>query len=103
MLYALDDEERRQAAIDNSSLEDFVAWLEKQPADEAYKYTSHNCCLVQYMETKGYVFGEGMYGRFAIKLFGDIWQNEGVVLVTKPQTFGGALDRAKTLLNKQGE
>lgn len=95
------------------SLRDFIGWLETHDPAKRYRYDD-NCggCLVgQYMKARGiewnyrYMPEPSSYGMVVNKLFGDDpvhvgylnprGRGEREVLAATPQTFGGALKRAK--------
>ncbi len=109
MLYNKDWDKKSKVV----SLADFIGWLEEQPPAKPYSYDdTHGHCLVgQYMAARGIEWNyilrpeESHYGKVIHQLFGDDPKMAGYlfprgagerdVLATRPQTFGGALKRAK--------
>lgn len=98
---------QRQVTADPFTLESLIAWLEMQPADGTYIYTSsRNCVLCQYFRDMGFC-----NPRISISL---LCYDHGTVYFPKvfdriankdDQTFGDALQRARAALNihKGGE
>lgn len=79
---------------DRVSLRAFIAWLETKPANESYVYiVSSECALGQFMKAQGYS-GEDCCIDLAPEE--SDWLNE--IVQTRPQTFGGCLERARAAL-----
>lgn len=88
-------------------LETFVAWLESKPRDQSYKYAcTGTCLLARYAQDNG--FPQAVMGFLR-------WFPDGLdapnsrlpapfdnIAVSKPHTFGGALDRARLALTGRG-
>jgi hypothetical protein len=84
------------------SLESLIAWLEKQPAQETYCYSSNgDCLLAQYFTGMGFV---------GVHVGGGDFDHEGAINVKfpailgdvayyHPRTFGAALSRARAALD----
>jgi hypothetical protein len=88
------------------SLQGLIAWLEKQPADKEYCYTSNGHCLIaQYLTHHGYqnvyVRGCGIwYANGASGHLPDMARIANPIAMVHPNessTFGGALERAYAL------
>lgn len=87
------------------SLDNLIAWLEQQPADETYPYSeSRGCVLAQYftaMGLKDVLVTPGQYaaGRFSYprKLLPAGWEGIANGFPSGAWTFGAALRRAKAL------
>ena len=98
MLY--DPKWEQQTKADPFTLHSLIAWLEKQPANEAYCYLSGHCLFDQYFEGIGMpVDGVGgTYIRFKsnprLKVPLGILQN---IPMYTPHTFGAALERARAV------
>ncbi len=86
------------------SLQNLVSWTEQQPAEKEYDFWCDRCYLGQYFEAHGFkirMIGVGTVtfkGRHKARAlpphFGDI-------AMTRPHTFGAALDRAKVALSSK--
>lgn len=91
----LDDRNWVETKPEVFSLEGLIAWLEVQDKDKAYCYIDPDHCLMgQYCAHHGVEYPvllnpEGIHERMeAVALWGE-------------QTFGAALERARTLLAKE--
>ena len=90
---------------DPLSLEGVIAWLEKQPADEAYDYDdcSGACLYGLYMAHHGFTWeASGACGKHVSSpersQFCDLVYCE--VAAEEPWTFGAALERARAAVGK---
>lgn len=82
------------------STANLVAWLEKQPAGEAYSYNSPSCCLLaKYFRAHGernvrvgqyYIEGDRYDGTRIPSAFYD-------AVTPQPYTYGAALNRLKAV------
>ena len=86
---------RAQRFKDNLALSSFIEWLEKQPPRKRYEYLDrYKCVVAQYAISCGLT---------------DYWDMPAVPRVDwnyeiagpHPNTFGGALKRARTMLAEQ--
>jgi hypothetical protein len=86
------------------STTNLAAWLEKQPADEAYDYKNpYACLLVKYFRAHGESVRIGQYqicgGRYGDGLFNatDIPRAFFEAVTHRPHTYGAALKRLKAV------
>lgn len=82
------------------SLENLIAWAEKQPADKVYDFWCHRCYLGQYFEEYGYqidMIGTGTV-TFRRKKTRPLPPHFNEIAIVEPHTFGAALDRARKAL-----
>lgn len=88
--------DKTETKPDVFSLEGLIAWLEKQPADEAYNYSDlrGECVICQYLTAHGEPYGLG-YGHFLTPLL------RIDIAAGRTQTFGAALDRARKALGER--
>jgi hypothetical protein len=86
------------------SLESLIAWLEKQPASQAYDYDCNgHCMLAQYFTAKG--FENVLMGSYNFD-YGPGWEHShslpevfnDIAVSLEGRTFGAALDRARKAL-----
>jgi hypothetical protein len=87
------------------SLDDFIGWLGTQNPDKSYNFDNNqgDCAMGRYMSARGLPWGRGLYGPTCAKVLHEslgFRTNELRVLAAKPQTFGAALERAKSLRNR---
>lgn len=103
MLYDPKWEVETRAPAEVWSLPRLVAWLEKQPADVEYCYTSSGHCLIaQYLSNCGWK--QPLVGGWVVC----DWQGDQIdralppkfkrISQNEPRTFGAALERARALL-----
>ena len=76
------------------SLEGFIDWLEKQPADQSYDWHNiHKCPVCQYLRAaKGWKYPTDHYS------YPDLFRTStqyGEICATFPWTFGAALEQAR--------
>ena len=103
MLY--DKKLDKQIKADPFKLSTFVSWLETMPPNGRYRFDncSGHCLIDQYITAVGIEDKDHAYRRTCIALFGtesDGWPNQRVAALD-PQTFGGALKRARNLLTTE--
>jgi len=83
------------------SLENLIAWLERQPADMSYNWASFDdcpgCLITQYLHSHRLKFRDG-YPRICHELGGRIVL---AISARYPWTFGAALERACAILEKR--
>lgn len=106
MLY--DPKWDQQTKADPFTLISLIAWLEKQPSDETYCYTSIGHCLIaQYLNAHGirtdnvnpsYYFDERNGSHPLPAAFNEIANG----CSTGGDTFGAALTRARSMPSPQG-
>lgn len=90
---------RWEAKADPYSLTSLAAWLETQPPQMSYKYTSANyCMLAQYFRELGMYYVpvlpfRWIPGKRARRLLESL-------AAARPHTFGAALDRVRAELRK---
>jgi hypothetical protein len=79
-----------------SNAYDFKAWLETKDPNQEYHFMDcqGNCLMGQYMASKGQRWDMDVYADHIIDVLG----GNGWLLQEMPQTFGGALDRVKKVL-----
>ena len=80
----------------NAKLYDFKAWLETKDPNEAYQFVNcrGNCLMGQYMASKGQSWDTTVYTQYLTDVLG----GHSTVLSVAPETFGGALERVKKVL-----
>lgn len=87
--------EQRQANVDPVSLAGLIAWLEKQPKNGTYNWSSIDECLAcRYWEGLGYINPAQNKSCPYAQVFGGLG-NYGRIAQVRPWTFGGALKRAR--------
>jgi hypothetical protein len=88
---------------DPFSLESLVAWLEKQPADKPYCYTSNGgCLLAQYFSALGYRNVEMSTDHFLhCGCRERLPSYFNLIAIGSGRTFGHALRRANTRLRQK--
>lgn len=101
MLY---DPKWEHTKVDPLTLPALVAWLELQPAQKIYCYTSPGSCLLaQYLKAAGY--RNPLVSR---NLTTDGWRIEDSIpvpdifhdiAIKHPRTFGAALNRARSVID----
>jgi hypothetical protein len=102
MLY--DPKWESETKADPLKVDTLIAWLEKQPADEAYCYQDHGRCLFgQYFTAMGFknvsvggiTFSYGDSEKWEHRM--DLPQGWSGIASRQPRTFGAALERAQRL------
>lgn len=91
--------EKKDRVFDKVSLRDFVGWLETMPANETYNFTDpFGCALAQYLQARGCSMMESSieFGPVPQPTDDGYWLAE--IVRQQPQTFGGALKRARAAL-----
>ena len=85
------------------SLENLVAWAEKQPAEKEYDFCCTQCYLGQYFEAHGYQVA--MLGTDNVTFVDrgkarrvDLPPHFNAIAQDEPRTFGAALSRARKAL-----
>ncbi len=92
----LEEKKEGEARVDPKRLENLIAWLETKDPQEAYRFVDCDKCLfAQYLRESGFV------GRMGFETDGgDAWQHLHRrffhVAGVSPQTFGAALERARS-------
>src|SRR5215831_9558336 len=98
---------KHDVKLDPMSLDTLIAWLEKQPKDEAYCYNSNGACLLaQYFEAMAFECPWVGIGSVHFGVRDEFWECRGNIALPdgfnsisfqKPHTFGAALKRARKL------
>ena len=95
--------EKPEIKADPFSLESLVAWAEKQPAEKEYDFWCDHCYLAQYFEDHGFkiqMIGTGTV-TFKRGKMRDLPPHFNSIAMTKPHTFGAALERARKVMANQ--
>ena len=81
---------------DPFTLPALIAWLRTKPSDEEYRWMSFDCCLAQYLRSKGRSpWGkEHAYTKFPAEV-------RAAIVLSSPHTFGAALARAEALAKSE--
>lgn len=92
--------DKTEVKADPFSLEAFIGWLEKQPANKTYEFMNCQgaCLLGQYMASVGEPWSDGKYVEIAHSMCRGYKGFDFYIGVTRPHTFGAALDRARKAL-----
>lgn len=96
--------DKPEVKADPFSLESFVAWAERQQADESYCFTNFGGCLFakwfkSINENSRHVAGY----RYQVGGYEKNFEQMGMrdIALLEPHTFGAALDRARKALSER--
>lgn len=92
--------EKPEIKADPFSLENLIAWLEKQPHQKEYNYCDPTDCLIgQYLKSQGLSGSDAVLASDALDRLG--WLHIAQDHKNSPQrwTFGDALERARAAIS----